>query len=258
MTDVWVLDLDGVVWLGRTAVEGSVDAVARLRQSGVGVGFCTNNSSRPLGFYREKLASFGIADGQVLSSATAAAELVEPGSVVLPCAGPGVIEAMAARGCRLLDRHDDQTTPDAVVVGFHDDFDYAGLRAATRAVLDGAQLIATNSDPLYPDETGLSPGGGALVAAVERATGRDALYAGKPFEPMAALVRSTFGTSGVFVGDTIDTDGAMATRLGWPFGLVLTGNTGPDQAGDAPAGWTGLDLADLVDAHLRHGSVPSG
>ena len=68
---------------------------------------------------------------------------------------------------------------------------------------------------------------------------------------MAALIRERFGTSGVFVGDSLNTDGAMATALGWPFGLVLTGNIGAaDVPPDQPAEWVAADLASLVDARL--------
>ncbi len=246
--DAWVLDLDGVMWLGDTAIDGSVAAVARLRDSGHRVGFCTNNSSRTIAYYVDKLRRLGIESAEVLSSAMAAATLVDPGESVLPCAGDGVIDALRRRGCAVLDRHDDQSSADAVIVGFHRNLDYDGLRAATRAVLGGARLIATNTDPLFPDETGWSPGGGAIVAAVERASGVTATCAGKPNEAMAAMIRSTFGDPGVFVGDTPETDGAMAERLAWPFGLVLTGNTRPDAAPPLRGpGWIATDLAGLVD-----------
>jgi HAD superfamily hydrolase (TIGR01450 family) len=251
VTPAWVLDLDGVMWLGDTPIAGSIEAVAELRARGHQVGFCTNNSSRPIDYYVEKLARMGVEDAEVLSSALAAATLIDEGSTVLPCAGEGVVDALRRRGCRVLDRHDDATPADAVVVGFHLDLDYQGLKAATRAVLSGARLIATNSDALYPDGTGWSPGGGMIVAAVERSTGAEAVVAGKPHGPMADLIVERFGSTGVFVGDSLDTDGAMAQRLGWPFELVLTGNTGSDHDGELPPdSRIAADLAAVVSRDL--------
>ena len=76
----FALDLDGVVWLGEDRIPGSAEAVARLRAAGEPVVFCTNNSSHPVGDVEAKLERHGIeARGDVLTSAMAAATLVEPG-----------------------------------------------------------------------------------------------------------------------------------------------------------------------------------
>ena len=97
----WALDLDGVIWLGDQPVPGSAEAVARLRAAGEPVAFVTNNSSEPVGFVEAKLARHGIpAEGAVVTSAMAAAAQVDPREVALVCAGPGVDEALAARGVR--------------------------------------------------------------------------------------------------------------------------------------------------------------
>ena len=70
----WILDLDGVVWLGDEAVPGAADAVARLRRAGERVLFVTNNSAFRVGDQEAKLAGFGIAaEDDVLTSAAAAA-----------------------------------------------------------------------------------------------------------------------------------------------------------------------------------------
>jgi len=224
----WVLDLDGVVWLATDPIPGAAGAVARLRAAGEQVVFCTNNSGPLVGEHEAKLAALGIpAEGDVLTSAMAAAELVEPGERVLICGGPGIEEAMAARGAVTVRDGD----ADAVAVGFHREFDYERLRIAARAVNRGARLIATNDDATYPTPDGPIPGGGALVAAVAYATGVEPVVAGKPYPPMADLVRSVGGPEGTVVGDRPSTDGALAAQLGYRFALVLTGVT---QEGDLP------------------------
>ena len=96
-------DLDGVVWLARQAIAGAPEAIARLRASGRRVVFVTNNSFSLLADQEAALATIGVpAVGDVVTSAQAAAFLVEPGEVVLICGGPGVYEAVSARGARPL------------------------------------------------------------------------------------------------------------------------------------------------------------
>ena len=91
----WILDLDGVVWLAEEPIAGAAESVARLRASGERVVFVTNNSSVSLGDQEAKLADHGIpAAGDVISSATVAAGLIEPGERVLCAGGAGLIEAV--------------------------------------------------------------------------------------------------------------------------------------------------------------------
>lgn len=218
----WVLDLDGVVWLGDEPIPGAAGAVARLRARGERVLFATNNSAALLSDQEAKLERFGVpARGDVLTSAGAAARLVEPGERALVCGGPGIAEALDRRGATPVRDGD----ADAVVVGFHRDFDYERLRIAVRAVQRGARLIATNDDATYPTPDGPIPGGGAIVAAVAYASGVRPVVAGKPHAPMADLVRAAGGADGTVVGDRPETDGAFARVLGYRFALVLTGVT---------------------------------
>ncbi len=222
--DCWVLDLDGVVWLADQVIPGASEAVELLRSGGKRVIFATNNSSATLGEQVAKLASFGIqAVGDVVTSAQAAACLLEPGMSAIACAGPGVVEALEVQGVKVLD----SGPVDAVVVGFHTNFDYARLSAAHRAVDAGARLIGTNDDPTYPTPDGPTPGGGAILAAVATAVGVVPEVAGKPYAPMANLVRSMLGNdvSIAMVGDRPSTDGSFAKVLNAAFVLVLSGVT---------------------------------
>lgn len=238
----WVLDLDGVVWLGDEPIAGAAAAVARLRAAGERVLFATNNSFAPRAETEAKLARFGIpAEGDVLSSAMAAARLVEPGERVLVAGGPGVVEALTIRGAVPVRDGD----ADVVAVGFHRDFDYERLRVAARAVDRGARLVGTNDDATYPTPDGPIPGGGSLLAAVAYATGVTPTVAGKPHGPMADLVRAAGGPDGTMVGDRPETDGAFARQLGYRWALVLTGVTARDDLPVVPAPDV---VADSLDA----------
>lgn len=244
----WILDLDGVVWLGEQPIGGSSEAVAAIRTAGERVLFVTNNSSATVGSQEAKLARLGIpAAGDVVTSAMAAASLLEAGSTALVCGGPGVREALVARGVGVVDEGD----ADAVVVGWHREFDYARLTAASRAVDRGARLIGTNDDPTYPTPDGPIPGGGAILAAVATATGVAPEVAGKPHAPMAALVHEVAGAAGTMVGDRPSTDGLFARRLGYRFALVLSGVTSSADLPVRPApDVVAADLAALCDAAL--------
>ena len=197
-----------------------------------------------MGAVEAKLARHGIpAEGDVLTSAAAAATLVEPGERVLVCGGPGIVEALTARGAVPVADGD----ADAVMVGFDRGFDYERLRIAATAVRRGARLIGTNADPTYPTPEGLIPGGGSILAAVATASGVAPIVAGKPNEPMAALVRARLGPGGTMVGDRHDTDGLLAHRLDYRFVLVLTGSTTVLDPSEPPPDLVAADVGAAVD-----------
>ena len=220
-------DLDGVVWRGDEAIAPAAGGIAALRAAGLRVAFVSNNSSSPVGDVVAKLERMGIpaAPDDVVTSALAAAWLLahtlSPGARVLVCGGPGVREALAPVGLAAVD----DGPADAVVVGFHREFDYDALDRASRAVRGGARFVATNLDATYPVPGGLIPGAGSLVAAVATASGATPEVAGKPEAPTVGLIRERYGDTGVVVGDRPTTDGALADALGWPFALVLSGVT---------------------------------
>lgn len=247
-------DLDGVVWLAHQPIPGSVDAIARLRGAGHRVLFVTNNSSARVEAQEAALAAIGIpAEGDVLTSAQAAAQLVQPGERVLVCGGDGVVQAVEARGAIV--GHDAEI--DAVIVGWHRTFDYDGLTRAARAVQHGARLIGTNDDATYPTPDGPIPGGGAILAAVQAAAGVSPVIAGKPYEPMAELVRATVGAEAarraVMVGDRPSTDGRFARTLGCRYAHVHSGVTPKGAPVDPDPDLAVDDLAGVADALVTHG-----
>lgn len=259
-------DLDGVVWLAHRPIPGSVEAIARLRAAGHRVLFVTNNSSARIEQQEAALAEIGIpAHGDVLTSAMAAALLLEPGEHALVCGGAGVVQALETRGVRVTCTTDAVDGPaatadagthfDAVVVGWHRTFDYDGLTRAALAVQRGARLVGTNDDATYPTPDGAIPGGGSLLAAVQTASGAAAEVAGKPYAPMAALVRRVVGADAaqraVMVGDRPTTDGRFARALGCRYAHVQSGVTPAGAAVDPLPDADVADLAAVADMVLR-------
>ncbi len=258
MTDpapVWVIDLDGVVWLADRPIAGASAAVSRLQAAGHRIAFVTNNSSVTVADQEAKLAAHGIdGAGLVVTSAQAVAGLVSPGERALCCGGPGLAEALAVRGAAVVAGDGGgarDVEVDVVVVGLHRDFDYERLRVAAGAVRRGARLLASNADATFPTPAGLVPGAGAILAAVETASGQRGVVAGKPHPPMVEHLRALLGPVGTVVGDRVDTDGSLARALGWRFALVLSGVTTAVEPGAEPVpDVVAPTLAALVDDEL--------
>lgn len=248
MIEPWVLDLDGVIWLGNEPIPGSADAVARLQERGAPVLFVTNMSRLTEAEQEAKLANHGIdATGAVLTSAMAAGRHVSPGDKVVVLGGHGIDEAVEKRGGMVVRSH----PADLVIVGIDPDFNYDEMDRAMTAVRGGARLIGTNHDPTYPTSEGLKPGGGSMVAAIAYASEVEPVFAGKPKQTAVDLVKDRLGDRGLMVGDRPDSDGRFATALGYDFGLVLSGVVGPDDLPVQPDPAIVADnLAAMVDARL--------
>jgi glycerol-1-phosphatase len=138
---------------------------------------------------------------------------------------------VADAGLRVLNGTDLASRAAVVVVGGTESLAYDDLRYACLALRRGADFIATGRDPTYPQADGLWPGTGAIVAALEYSTGREAAIVGKP-EPqlfLTALDRLGEGRT-LVVGDRLDSDVAAAERAGLDAALVLSGGTSAVEA----------------------------
>jgi HAD superfamily hydrolase (TIGR01450 family) len=231
-----LLDLDGTIWVGGTAVDGAVEAVEALRAAGKSVAFLTNDVRQAPEDFVRKLWSLGVRaalDEVVTAGAAMQFHLAERGGGAAYVVGSrALVDHVAAAGMRIANRTEFATRADVVVVGGHVDFDYEELKIATQAVLRGAELIGATRDMTYPMPDGPWPGTGAVLAAVEAAVGRPAdRTVGKPEPAMyeAALDRLGPGRA-VAVGDKLDTDVAGARRAGMDSALVLTGATSRAEA----------------------------
>jgi glycerol 3-phosphatase-2 len=235
----FILDLDGVVYRGDHPIPGAADAIDALRERGRRIVFLTNNSARTPAQVAEKLAGMGIRSDpdEVVTSAQAAAalvaNLVSAPATAFVVGEEGVRRALADAGVNVVDGRTDHA--DVVVVGWDRSADYEKLRMASVLVQRGARLVATNADTSYPAPGGeLWPGAGALLAAVETATGATAEVAGKPHRPLFEEAVRRAGTErALVVGDRIETDVEGAVRAGLDVALVLSGAAGPGDLLDA-------------------------
>jgi len=254
--DGLICDLDGVMYRGAEPIEGSPQAIERLGRLGVHVVFCTNNANPTIDRYIDKLSSMGVPIGRedLVTSPVVTAEVLSDegaaGRSAIVVGGEGLREALVNIDV-VVDDDPSSRTADYVVVGLDPDFTYEKLKRASFAVQNGAELIAANADTSFPAPDGLWPGAGALVAAVEAASGGRARVMGKPHEPMMRVAKRRLGGASriAIVGDRPNTDLEGGLAMGWGTILVLSGVTSRDQVDEVePTPDVVLErLADLPD-----------
>jgi glycerol-1-phosphatase len=253
--DNLILDLDGCVWVGDQPTPRAREAVEALREDGKRFAFITNNPRRSTEEYVQKLWGVGIraSAADVVTVGGAMQHLLaetRTGRTAFVIGSEALKRHVADAGLKLLNGTDLATRAEVVVVGATDDLLFDDLRCAAMSARRNGDLLGTSRDPTYPMPDGYWPGTGAILAAVEVASGRTASIVGKP-EPqliLTALDRLGDGRT-LMVGDRLDTDVAAAAKARIDAALVLTGGTTREEAAAArkPKPVAVADtLADLV------------
>ena len=228
--DQVILDLDGCVWVGEDAVDGSVEAIATLRAAGKRVAFATNNSWQPGEDHVARLWRLGVQAslGDVVTVGGAVQHLLagtRTGQTVFVIGSQALLRHVEEAGLKVVNGTDRASNADVVVIGGTDQVDYDALRSASLSVHRGADLLATGRDPTLPTADGPWPGTGAILAAVETASGQQAEIVGKPMPQLfeTALDRLGDGRT-LVVGDRLDSDIEAAHAAGLDAALVLSGD----------------------------------
>ena len=251
--DQLILDLDGCVWIGEEPLPGAVDAVTALREGGKRVAFATNNARLSDEDYVQKLWAAGIQASlrDVVTVGGAMQHLLaetRQGRTAFVIGMQAMRDHVADAGLKVMNGTDLASRADVVVVAGTVELTYDDLKNASLAVRRGADLLATSRDPTYPQPDGLWPGNGAVLAAVEVATGATAAIVGKP-EPqlfITAVDRLGEGNT-LVVGDRLDSDVAAAQRAGLDAALVRSVEPQEDTGGaDAKPVAVADSLAALV------------
>ena len=258
--DVALLDLDGVVYLGGTAIPGAAQALRKAGEAGMRLAYVTNNAFRTPAAIAALLTSFGVAaePQDVVTSAQAAArmlaERLPAGALVLVIGGIGLRMAVRERGLTPVSTA--AARPLAVVQGYSPDVSYSMLAEGGLAVAAGALFVASNGDLTLPSGRGRQPGNGSLIQVIATATGVRPVVAGKPEPPLhRESVLRTGAKRPLVVGDRLDTDIEGAHRVGADSLLVLTGVTSPADAVLASPSqhptYLAADLAGLLGPHPK-------
>lgn len=213
--DVFLFDLDGVIYLGDEAIPGAVESVNRLYERDKELRFLTNDPRPERRTVARKLRGLGIdaRQGEVVTSGWATARYLSQRDVTTAAVvgSDGLRTELREEGIEVTD--DD---PESVVVGASEATSYRDVRRAARHVHGGATFVGTNPDGSFPTPDGPAPGAGAIVRAVEAAAGTEPTVVGKP-EPLMfemALAGTDDETKAVVVGDNPATDVLGAHRAG--------------------------------------------
>ena len=251
--DVALLDLDGVVYLGGTAIPSAPPALQRARSAGMHLAYVTNNASRTPAAVAELLRSMDVPAraADVVTSPQAAARLLAdklpPGGPVLVIGALALRMAIRERGLRPVSSAAD--SPLAVVQGYALGIDYQSLAEGALAVRAGALFVGTNADSTIPGPRGIQPGNGSLLRVIACATGVDPIIAGKPELPLHhESVLRTGARRPLVVGDRLDTDIEAASRAATDSLLVFTGVSRPAELPVAPPEHRPTYLALTLDA----------
>ncbi len=223
---MFVLDMDGTFYLGDRLIEGSLEFLQKVKDTGRRFVFFTNNSSRIPSFYQKKLEKMGcfVDQSEVITSGNVTIAYLQTNYAdkkVYLVGTPLLVESFEEAGINLV-----QEDPDVVVVGFDTTLTYEKLEKACTYIRNGATFLATHLDINCPTEDGFIPDCGAMCALITKSTGVEPRYLGKPFpETMEMVLKITGCTRDeiVFVGDRLYTDVATGVKNGAKGFLVLTG-----------------------------------
>lgn len=232
-----ILDMDGVIWHDTEPIGNLPEIFKNIESLGLDYVFATNNSSKTIGEYQDKLKGFGLeaSPKQITTSAEAAFAYIREYYPTLESVYIVGAESLRdnAKGKNFRVLEDSYPyRPDIVLVGIDMDLTYHKINIAAKHVRDGAVFIATNIDPTYPTPEGLIPGAGVMVAAIQTASGKDPIIIGKPYPNIYIQAMKVMGLEPnevLCVGDRLSTDILGAQQCGFPSAFVLSGvNTAED------------------------------
>ena len=219
-----LFDLDGVLYIGSQPIEGSADAVASVRSSGIPCRFITNTSTLSLGSLARKINALGFA--------------IPPEEIIsAPQAAVRYLRGMGSPTCRLLLAEDvkkdfaefrqSDTEAEVIVVGdIGNAWSYDLLNEVFNCLMRGAKLIAIHKNRFWQTEQGLQMDIGGFVHALEYASGVTTTIIGKPSVDFFQVALDDMGLTAdvaAIIGDDIDSDIGGGQQAGLKGILVKTG-----------------------------------
>lgn len=249
-----VIDMDGVLWTGDTALPGLENFIVGLRRRGVRFMLATNNNTQTPAGFAEKARRLGavVRPEEVITATTATIHYLRgryPAGTPLYAIGEKPLKDQLEQAGYVLN---DQSAA-AVIAALDRNLSYEMLKRATLLIRAGAAFIAPNPDVVYPTPEGLVPGSGMVLAALEATTGCRPLIIGKPEAGIFRMALDRMGLAPAdcaSLGDRLDTDIAGGQRAGLKSILVLSGvTTAADLAASSlQPDWVFSGLSELTAA----------
>ncbi len=205
---LYLIDLDGTIYNGEIGIKYAKEFVDYLNTNKIDYLFLTNNSTKEAKDVVKKLDSLGIRTSEehvyTSSEATKAYIIKKEYNDIFIIGEKGLRETLSS-----FNQPEDIESVEAVIIGLDRELTYKKLTKATRAVLNGAELIGTNPDTLLPTSEGFIPSNGGQIKYLEHATSTVATVIGKPNSIIMESAMSLFNYNKndiVMVGDNYDTD----------------------------------------------------
>ena len=244
---VFLLDMDGTIYLGDRLFDDTPAFISRLRQTGRELVFLTNNSSRDSAAYLRKLRRLGIraSSKEVFTSGDATTLVLRserPGASIYLLGTPSLRKSFERAGFRIWsedrserdkrdereDRDKQDDRPDYLIVGFDTTLNYKKLACACRLAARGVPYLATHPDFNCPVPGGFIPDAGSIIAFIEASTGKRPRIIGKPQTGIVDALRAREGWMAdemIMIGDRLYTDIALGMNTGIATILVFSGET---------------------------------
>ena len=231
---LFLLDMDGTIYLGDQLFDGTTDFLNQVRAQEGKYLFVTNNSSRSVSAYVDRLNGMGIPSsaGDFLTSVDALIADLRRGPGYRKCYAFGTEsfrDQLREAGFRVTDRLEDGVS--LLVCGFDTELTFQKLEDACILLGREVDFVATNPDWVCPTSYGSVPDCGSVCEMLFRATGRRPKFIGKPEPEMALLSMEKYGYTPeqtVLIGDRVYTDIACGVNAGIDTAFVLSGEGVPE------------------------------
>ena len=225
---LFLLDMDGTIYLGNHLFDGTLDFLSYVKRIGGRYIFLTNNSSKSVDKYIEKLALLGIKadDGDFFTSTNATTMYFEkhPYKKIYAFGTRSFKKQLKEAGLNITDRLEDDI--DCLCMGFDTELTFQKLEDACILLGRGVDYIATNPDWVCPTSYGYVPDCGSVSEMLYNATKRRPYFIGKPRPDIALLAIKKAGFTPddtAIIGDRLYTDIACGINAGISTIFVLSG-----------------------------------
>lgn len=225
---LFLLDMDGTIYLDHDLFDGTVDFLNYVKDIGGRYVFLTNNSSKSVDKYMEKMASLGIQTNpdDFLTSTDATISVLGKKNYnrIYALGTKSFKEQLKNANLSVCDRLEEGI--DCLLMGFDTELTFQKLEDACILLNKGVDYIATNPDLVCPTWYGYVPDCGSVSQMLYNATGRKPAFIGKPQPLMATAAMEKYGFSKeetALIGDRLYTDIACGKNAGITSILVLSG-----------------------------------
>ena len=229
---LFLFDMDGTLYLGDQLYSFTKELLAAIREKGARYLFMTNNSSKSVNAYIQKLGKLGIEATRedFITSSQATAYYLKKyhsGQKLYVCGTRSLVEELEGEGFTVTT---DINEVDCIVMGYDTELTYQKLWDVSYLLLTRKDIpyIATNPDLVCPTEFGSVPDCGSFCIGIKNATGRDPIVIGKPTPLMPQLAMDKWGVAPentAVIGDRIYTDIKSGLNAGALSILVMSGET---------------------------------